>query len=104
MHEANRHLSPILGLPALPVIEWPEDDGERIDSWFGLHWKTRALVARADGRPFIWVDDEIGNGDGEWVADNHAGPALLYPVDHRVGLGSGDVDAIGEWIAVNVGG
>ncbi|MFD6357020.1 hypothetical protein [Nocardia tengchongensis] len=84
-------------------MEWPEDDDEPIDSWFGLHWKTRALVARADGRPFIWVDDEIGDGDGEWVADNHAGPALLYPVDHRVGLESGDVDVIGEWIAVNVG-
>ncbi|GAB2442963.1 HAD domain-containing protein [Nocardia tengchongensis] len=101
MQEANSYLSPILGLPVLPVMEWPKDDDEHIDSWFGLHWKTRALVARAAGRAFIWVDDEICDGDKEWVADNHAGPALLYRVDHQVGLRSSDFDVIGEWAAAN---
>src|SRR5262249_59862690 len=42
MEEANEQIAPRLGLPALPVVVWPEADDREGD---GLHWKTRALVA-----------------------------------------------------------
>ncbi|WP_433665645.1 HAD domain-containing protein [Nocardia sp. CA-136227] len=101
MDDANRYLAPILGLPTLPVMQWPDTDDERIDAWFGLHWKTRGLVARADGRAFVWIDDEIGDGDEEWVSDNHRGPALLYRVNPRNGLRQSDLATISEWLEAN---
>jgi hypothetical protein len=44
--EANTEIAPRLGLPPLPVVHWPEPSAEHehVDRWFGLHWKTRALV------------------------------------------------------------
>ncbi|MFF8486176.1 HAD domain-containing protein [Streptomyces antibioticus] len=74
LDDANDLLSPWLGLPALPVVRWPdvddvddeddEDDEADEDAdgpgGAGLHWKTRPLVEWAAGRPFVWVDDEIG--------------------------------------------
>ncbi|NEE14742.1 hypothetical protein G3M58_50780, partial [Streptomyces sp. SID7499] len=61
------------------LSHWPEpsDAQEREDKWFGLHWKTRTLAAWADGRPFIWVDDEITEADQDWVSTHHPTPALL---------------------------
>jgi hypothetical protein len=38
MEEANEVLAPILGLPGLPVLDWPERSVE--DTYFGLHPKT----------------------------------------------------------------
>src|SRR5579859_7214416 len=60
-HDANDELAPRLGLPALPVVEWPDASDERDaqDAYFGLHWKTRALVEWAAGRDFAWADDEV---------------------------------------------
>ncbi|MFI1303475.1 hypothetical protein [Streptomyces sioyaensis] len=48
MNGANEYLAPLLGLPELPVLSWPESaaDEER-DMPAGLHWKTRPLVDRA---------------------------------------------------------
>ncbi|MFD9792526.1 HAD domain-containing protein [Streptomyces sp. NPDC059070] len=68
--EAHTELAARLGLPPLPVVHRPEpsDAHEREDLWFGLHWKTRTLVAWADGRPFVWVDDEITEADRDWVS------------------------------------
>ncbi|WP_063127325.1 HAD domain-containing protein [Nocardia fusca] len=96
--EANRSISPVLGLPTLAVLDWPDAQEDHIDEWFGLHWKTRALVERAAGRPFIWIDDEIGDGDREWVTEQHPGRALLHRVDPRVGLRPHDLDTVTEWL------
>ena len=75
-HEANEVVAPWLGLPELPVVEFPpaEEDDLRV----GLHFKTRALVGWAAGRPFAWVDDEITGTDREWVRARHPGSALLH--------------------------
>ncbi|MFF7748427.1 hypothetical protein ACFZCP_04050 [Streptomyces sp. NPDC007971] len=59
MDDANTVLAPWLGLPPLPVVEWPDED-EPPDL---LHWKTRPLVAWAAGRPFVWIDDEVTEAD-----------------------------------------
>jgi hypothetical protein len=99
MSEANDALAPRLGLPGLPVVDWPEpSDVDEQDERAGLHWKTRTLVDWAAGRPFAWVDDEITRADRAWVAEHHPGAALLHRVDHRQGLTDADYAALGAWI------
>jgi hypothetical protein len=92
--EANEVIAPLLGLPDLPVVDWPDDDG----GTGPVHWKTRGLVAWAAGRPFVWVDDEITGADRDWVAAHHPGRALLRAVDHRRGLTREDVTTIAAWL------
>ncbi|MGA5809275.1 HAD domain-containing protein [Streptomyces cellulosae] len=96
MEEANEVVAPRLGLPRLPVLDWPEADepGPR-----GMHWKTRSLVEWAGGRPFVWVDDEIGAVDRQWVAAAHPGPALLHRVDPARGLQDPDFRTLTDWLA-----
>jgi hypothetical protein len=94
--EANECVSPLLGLPELPVVAWPEPIGE--PEWGGVHWKTRALVEWSGGRPFVWVDDEITDADRTWVAAHHPGRALLHRVDHRYGLTGVDFAALADWL------
>ncbi|WP_171164574.1 HAD domain-containing protein [Streptomyces sp. I05A-00742] len=101
MSDANECVAPWLGLPDLPVVPWPEpSESDEVDAYErgGLHWKTRVLVAWADGRPFAWVDDEIGEADRAWVAAHHSGRALLHRVDPRRGLGDGDFAVLGAWL------
>ncbi|MEU3462825.1 HAD domain-containing protein [Streptomyces sp. NPDC006733] len=96
MAEANECVAPRLGLPELPVVDWPEPSEE--DDRHGLHWKTRALVARAAGRAFVWVDDEITDADRSWVAARHPGQALLHRVDPGHGLTDPDFTALDTWL------
>ncbi|GAA3265195.1 hypothetical protein Dvina_16480 [Dactylosporangium vinaceum] len=90
--DANAVLGPLLHLPPLPTVAWTGagDAGPE-------HWKTRNLVAWAAGRPFVWVDDEIGPADRSWVARHHSAPALLHRVMGRTGLTEADFDAIRDW-------
>ncbi|MGW1724803.1 hypothetical protein ACWCQK_17920 [Streptomyces sp. NPDC002306] len=94
MDEANVAVAPWLGLPPLPVVDWPDEAYPP----GALHWKTRPLVARAAGRPFVWVDDEITAVDRDWVSAHHPGRALLHRVDHRYGLTDADFVALEGWI------
>lgn len=77
-------------------MQWPEAGADT--SPRGLHWKTRHLVDRADGRPFIWVDDEISDVDRLWVAGQHPGPWLLHRVDPGRGLQDPDFAALADWL------
>ncbi|WP_062442266.1 HAD domain-containing protein [Herbidospora daliensis] len=90
---ANDVIAPILGLPDLPYVDWPDADeqGE-------LHWKTRHLVAWAGSRPFIWADDELTDVDRRWVARHHRAPALLHRVRPDIGLTDTDVELMREWL------
>lgn len=92
-HAANDVLSPLLGLPRLPVVEWPE----AAPAYGALSFKTPTLVDRARGRPFAWVDDDIDDADRAFVADHHDAPALLHRVDPAVGLTPGDFAALAAW-------
>ncbi|KUO20963.1 HAD domain-containing protein [Streptomyces dysideae] len=89
--DANAFIAPVVGLPELPVVEWPtmHDAGPA-----GTFWKTRHLVAHAAGRPFAWVDDDLGDADRALVAARHEGPALLHHVDPRLGLRDDDFAAL----------
>ncbi|WP_030667949.1 HAD domain-containing protein [Streptomyces cellulosae] len=94
--EANETVAPLIGLPKLPVVEWP--DVRAAEGPRGLHWKTRPLVEWADGRPFIWVDDEISATDRQWVAASHPGPSLLHHVDPGKGLEDADFSTLAGWL------
>ncbi|MEV1005912.1 hypothetical protein [Streptomyces sp. NPDC049881] len=97
--DANDCLAPLLGLPPLPVVPWPEpSDLDALDAWNGLHWKTRALVTWAAGRPFAWADDELTAADRAWVTTHHPAPALLHRVDPRHGLTGDDYATLGAWL------
>ncbi|MEU9955296.1 hypothetical protein [Streptomyces sp. NPDC050982] len=81
--EANTYIGPVIGLPRLPVVDWPTTHDICPD---GTFWKTRHLVAHAQGRPFAWVDDDLDDTDRAFVASHHGSPALLHHVDARIGL------------------
>jgi len=99
MADANEYVSPWLGLPELAVVTWPDpSDLDGYDERRGLHWKTRALVNWAAGRPFAWIDDEVTAKDRTWVAAHHRGPALLHRVDPRHGLSDTDFSTLHRWL------
>jgi hypothetical protein len=95
MAEANEVVTPRLGLPVLPVIDWPEADEE---PQRGVHWKTRPLTRWAAGRPFVWLDDETTDADRRWVAAHHRQPALLHRVDPHRGLTDTDLSVVRRWL------
>jgi hypothetical protein len=94
--EANEWIAPHLGLPELPHVPFEELWAKRHD---GTYFKTWEVVRWAQGRPFAWVDDEIGAADREYAADIHEGPALLHHVDPRLGLLPADFQALADWAA-----
>lgn len=104
--DANDAVAPLLGLPRLPVVDWPAEPtgGEPADEEHtdegprGLHWKTRHIVAWAGRRPFIWVDDEIGAVDRLWVSAQHDGQSLLHRVDSGEALTDDDFAVLDRWL------
>jgi hypothetical protein len=97
LHDANDVISPLLGLPQLPVVDLDEP---RIDvsECSQLNWKTETLVAVAAGRPFVWIDDEITGTHRTLVAENHPGSALLFRIDAHFGLTEADLAAVERWL------
>ncbi|MFC6566801.1 HAD domain-containing protein [Actinoplanes utahensis] len=99
MDTANELVAPRLGLPDLPVVPFPDDDGDDRIRGGGLHWKTMTLTRSAGGRPFVWLDDEITGADRRWVDGHHPGRALLHRVDPFTGLTDADLTLVGHWLS-----
>ncbi|MEV6550922.1 HAD domain-containing protein [Streptomyces sp. NPDC051597] len=97
MSDANDWIAPWLGLPRLPVVDWP-DPADDHPHGLHLHWKTRPLRDWAAGRPYVWIDDEITDRDRSWTQTHHAGRALLHRVDPRYGLTDDDFAVIERWL------
>lgn len=97
MNDANEVLCPLLGLPELPVADFPDPTREEDDTT--LHWKTKVLVELAGGRSFAWVDDEITALDRAWVSAHHSGRALLLKVNATTGLTDEDFATLDDWLA-----
>lgn len=85
--EANEWIGPHIGLPDLPVVEFGASP-KRSDS--RTHWKTEKLIEYADGRPFIWLDDECTTWDRQFIEKHHPGTATTHLANARTGLTSGD--------------
>ncbi|MEU7076706.1 hypothetical protein ACFRAA_19555 [[Kitasatospora] papulosa] len=100
MSDANDCVAPWLGLPQLPLVDWPDPAPEEPP---GLHWKTPGLVGWAAGRSFAWVDDEITELDRVWVEEHHPGPALLHRVEAWRGLTEADFAILDAWLRGHTG-
>ncbi|MEU4352349.1 HAD domain-containing protein [Streptomyces sp. NPDC023838] len=102
MSDANECIAPWLGLPHLPVVDWPDPTDD--DPADGLHWKTRPLLTWAAGRLYAWIDDEITDRDRTWTQAQHPGRALLHRVDPRYGLTDDDFAVLDRWLRSSTGG
>lgn len=95
--EANRLLAPALGLPPLAFIRFPSSRGRP-----GRSHKLGAVKAFVQARPFAWLDDEVGDDMVSW-AEERPTPTLIRPIDPRVGLNNGDVDALLVYLGASGG-
>ncbi|OXM56441.1 hypothetical protein CFP71_13585 [Amycolatopsis thailandensis] len=109
LHEANTRIGPAIGLPELPVIEFPHQDLEP-DGAGGHHWrrdgswKWAAASRFAAGRPLAWLDDEHGASHylrprTSFDHDRADTPTLLCHCDPRTGLLDSHLDQIRAWAA-----
>lgn len=91
-HDANREVSPVLGLPTdLPVLEWPGGWRECMRRYGRTHrrgcWKTEHVLSWVGSRPFAWFDDEVNRFDRAGLKhEAQLGPALLHRVEAYRGL------------------
>jgi hypothetical protein len=91
---ANEEIAPRVGLPSLPVVEFPDTD----EPSASVHWKTAFLIGYAAGRRFAWLDDEISAADQRWIAAHHPASALARRVDPMLGVSNKDLHVIRNWI------
>lgn len=86
---------PFLDIPNAPEAQCPHSHyiGRHAKNCDCLHSKTLLLADHADGRPFVWVDDEATKRDVTWLAEN-APRGRAYIVDGYHGLRSGDVNSL----------
>lgn len=90
--EANRLISPILGLPSdLPVVSLP-----RPGVWMSRRcWKAEPIVEWVGDRPFAWFDDEINWPTRLWLKNQDGlGRNLALRVPAEVGLTDTDFDVL----------
>jgi hypothetical protein len=76
-HSANEAMSPVLGLPALPVIEFERGTGDT--------WKLPSVRQFVAGRPTAWIDDDLYLDAFTWARDR-AEPTLLVRTSSSVGM------------------
>src|SRR5215469_2913856 len=87
---ANMHIAPVLGLPELPVIEFPLTEP-------GLSFRKLPAVIEAVGeRPCAWIDDEHYLEHHMW-ARNRGVPTLLVDIDPAIGLTAAIVAELARW-------
>jgi hypothetical protein len=77
-HKANRAISPRLGLPQLPVVEFTSP---RV----GDTWKLTDVSRYVGHRSMAWVDDELFLDAHRW-ADERQAPTLPIQPRSSVGL------------------
>ncbi|MBP2323084.1 hypothetical protein JOF56_003469 [Kibdelosporangium banguiense] len=106
LHQANAYVAPVLALPDLPVVEFPESDLQPVAG--GHHWrrdgswKWSGVAEFAGGRPLAWLDDEH---DDPMYAEarqafeqSRAGKAtLLVHVDPSTGMRPDHMDMVRAW-------
>lgn len=87
-HSANFQVGPRIGLPELPVIEFP------------AAVKLRAVAGWCGSRPLAWLDDFHPEAHRSWsVARTRDGvPTLLVLVDPAEGLKPAHVGSVSAWL------
>ena len=89
--KANDYLPHILGVPALPVLNFK--DAPRFGS---AHWKLAPLDTYCEGRPVAWIDDSFDESCYEW-AQSRSEPTLLVPTESALGLEEAHTEALLAW-------
>jgi len=96
--EANEWIGPHIGLPELPVIDWIDKDYWNKE---GLYWKTKRVVSwmneNRPGIPFIWLDDEVGRKDRDFIEKNAAPGSGILIISPQIGITGKDYEVITEW-------
>jgi hypothetical protein len=90
--DANRLLSPILGLPTdLPVVPLVRPPSPKP----GVCWKADQIADWVGTRPFAWFDDEIDETTQEWLrAQAWLGRHHARHISPRKGLTRVDFDEL----------
>lgn len=96
--EADEWVGCHIGLPPLPVIDWIDRDYWNKE---GLYWKTKRVAQwmneNRPGIPFLWLDDEVGRRDRDWIEENcapHSGIRIISP---QTGITADHLEEIEEW-------
>jgi hypothetical protein len=94
--EANTWISPRVGLPVLPFVPIPVFPGIGEGGTLGA-WKARHVAAWADGRPFVWFEDEP---DATTCVAAEPGVAdhLLVSVNPTTGLTEEHIEQARGWL------
>lgn len=94
---ANRIVSPALGLPRLPFVDFHgHSSGSEV-------WKWDAVAEYAAGRPLAWLDDGFSDAAKRRALSgfDHSRrnlPTLLKEIDPYVGLGNLDLVEVLAWL------
>ncbi|SFW92439.1 hypothetical protein [Amycolatopsis australiensis] len=92
-HRANRQVGSAIGLPLLPVVEFPGPQPA---------WKFGPVGRFAAGRPPAWFDDDFDLFPAARTAflDRRAGlPTELIPVDAHTGLPDEHFGHLQAWLS-----
>jgi hypothetical protein len=92
-HRANRQVGPAIGLPPLPVIEFPAP---------AATWKFGPVARFAAGRPLAWFDDDFDlfpEARRQFVERRADLPTELIPVDAHTGLASEHFERLEAWLS-----
>ncbi len=84
-HSANEAMSPVLGLPELPVIEFNRGSGET--------WKLPSVQQFVADRPAAWIDDDLYLDAFAWARDR-AAPTLLIRTSSSVGMTADHIEQL----------
>ncbi|WP_326646606.1 HAD domain-containing protein [Streptosporangium sp. NBC_01755] len=97
-HDANREISPKIGLPGLPVIE-VERDNQHLHLHDPVRHKTPHVAAWVKGRPFVWLDDYLTDRDEAYLRDHEGvGDFLIIHVDDGLGITDDDLAEAAAWL------
>lgn len=104
---ANTHIGPAIGLPELPVIQFPDSDLTQdgpIREWGAQGgWKFPGMAAVSAGVPLAWLDDEFRAGGlaaaqiSAFEGSRVGVATLLCAVDPATGLGVEHCDRVRQW-------
>jgi hypothetical protein len=93
---ANEWIAPRIGLPELPFVPIPRFPGGAEGRTLGA-WKARHVAAWAQGRPFVWFEDEPDATEciaGEPDVADH----LLVEIDPLTGLTDDHIEVAADWL------
>jgi hypothetical protein len=108
LDQANTYVAPVLGLPELPVVRFPEADLQPVQGGHHWrrdgHWKWRGVAEFAEGRPLAWLDDEhddprYAEARQEFEQGREDSPTLLVHVDPGQGVQPAHLEQVRDWAA-----